>query len=125
MEDDTDNNLPNPTPPAQDEEESQCLVCQVEAARNNRLHQLPRELLYMIVDYLPKSKDISNLREALLEPIEHETEDVLGKLDALALRIELMNRALDRLEEFRRRFERLEGFVPAMEIERSSGRWSR
>ncbi|GAB7340016.1 hypothetical protein MBLNU457_6521t1 [Dothideomycetes sp. NU457] len=111
MEDDTDNNLPNPTPPAQDEEESQCL--------------LPRELLYMIVDYLPKSKDISNLREALLEPIEHETEDVLGKLDALALRIELMNRALDRLEEFRRRFERLEGFVPAMEIERSSGRWSR
>lgn len=67
-----------------------------EAAENNRLHQLPRELLYMIIDHLQGCKDIMNLSEALLGPEDREMNDVLGNIESLALRIKLMGIALDK-----------------------------
>ena len=39
----------------------------MKAAKNNRLHQLPHELLEMIVDCLA-SDDISNLSKAMIDP---------------------------------------------------------
>jgi len=83
--------LSTATPPAQDKEEIQHLI---EAARNNRLHQLPRELLYMIVDYLQRPTDIINLSGALLGPFDG---DMLNNLESVSLRLNLMSTSIDRL----------------------------
>jgi len=46
-----------------------------EAAKNNRLHKLPHELLWMIVDYLDYD-DIGNLSDAMTGPYSWDFYDL-------------------------------------------------
>lgn len=117
--------LPTVTPSNLDMEETRRLY---EAAENNRLHQLPRELLYMIIDHLQGCEDIMNLPEALLGPEDREMDDALGNIESLALRVKLMGIAIkgfkQELKEVQRGFGRA-GLWEAIGIELRSSRWSR
>jgi len=61
---------------------------------NSRLHQLPHELLWMIVDHLRDSSDIGHLSEAMF------TSDY--SMSTMFLRLWFLEQQMDRLSEYHR-----------------------